>query len=93
MIWPASWHAVLREHMAAEAAGSSSETATGTSAPTVLKTHIPKLLSAVEGLVHMPFPSHQDGEVESSCCVRPATTGGEGLFPPRRKGQRTRSSP
>lgn len=32
--------------------------------------------------MHMPFPSHQNRETNSSCGVMPATAGRESLFPP-----------
>lgn len=35
--------------------------------------------------MHMPFPSHWDGEINSSWGVMPATTGRESLFPPEEK--------
>lgn len=35
--------------------------------------------------MHMPFPSHRDGDIYPSRGVMPATRGTESLFPPEEK--------
>ena len=92
MIWHASWHAVLHEHMASSFScfllGISNR---NVSSHSIEDTH-PKPLSAAEGWVHMPFPIDWDGEMNSSCGFRPATTGTGSLLPPEEEG-RIGSSP